>query len=112
MRGRGGHAASPHLNVDPIVIASQIVVALQTLVSRETPPLEPAVLTLASIHAGTTFNVIPDTCQILGTVRTCSNSLQDRLERRITELAQGIAHGMQAEPTSFTCASTRRRSTT
>jgi amidohydrolase len=97
VKGRGGHAATPHLNVDPIVVASQIVVALQTLVSREAPPLEPAVITIGSIHAGTTFNVIPDRVELLGTVRTYSRSLQDRLERRIPELVKGIARSLQAD---------------
>jgi amidohydrolase len=94
--GRGGHAAMPHVAVDPIVVASHIVVALQTLVSRETPPLAPAVITIGSVRAGTTFNVIPDQCELLGTIRTYSPQLQDKLERRIGELTQGIAAAMGA----------------
>jgi amidohydrolase len=78
-------------------VASQVVVALQTLVSREVPPLEPAVITVASLHAGTTFNVIPDAAELKGTVRTYSRQLQEKLERRINELVQGIARAMQAE---------------
>jgi hippurate hydrolase len=96
VRGRGGHASMPHVAVDPIVVASHIVVALQTLVSRETPPLEPAVVTIGHIQAGTTFNVIPDSCELRGTVRTYSSRLQDKLERRIGELARGIAVAMGA----------------
>jgi amidohydrolase len=96
VRGRGGHASMPHVAVDPIVVASHIVVALQTLVSRETPPLEPAVLTIGHMKAGTTFNVIPDDCELLGTVRTYSSRVQDRLERRIQDLARGIAAAMGA----------------
>jgi amidohydrolase len=97
IRGRGGHASMPHASVDPIVIASQVVVALQTMVSRETPPLEPAVVTIGSIKAGTTFNVIPDTAELLGTVRTFSSRLQEKLEKRIPELVHGIVAAMGGE---------------
>jgi amidohydrolase len=97
VRGRGGHAATPHLTVDPIVVAAHIVTALQTLVSREVGPLSPAVVTVGQLTAGTTFNVIPDTASIRGTVRTYSATLQDALEARIKELAGGIASAMRAE---------------
>lgn len=93
--GRGGHAARPHLAVDPIVIAAQIVTALQTLVSREIEPSEAAVVTVGSLEAGTTFNVIPDTARILGTVRTYSDEVQGQLEQRIGALAGGIARAMR-----------------
>jgi amidohydrolase len=97
VRGRGGHAATPHLTVDPIVVGAYIITALQTLVSREVGPLSPAVITVGHMTAGTTFNVIPDTATIRGTVRTYSAKLQDALEARIKELAQGIAGAMRAE---------------
>jgi amidohydrolase len=97
IRGRGGHASMPHIAVDPIVVASHVIVALQTMVSRESPPLEPAVVTIGSIQAGTTFNVIPDFAEMKGTVRTYSTALQDKLERRIPELVRGIAQALGAE---------------
>jgi amidohydrolase len=97
VNGRGGHASRPNLTVDPVVIAAQIVVALQTLVSREIPPDEEAVVTVGSIDAGTTFNVIPDTARIRGTVRTYSDDVQALLERRIAELASGIAQAMRGD---------------
>ena len=70
MHGRGGHGAAPHTTIDPIVQAAQLVVSLQTLVSREMNPVEPAVVTVGSIHGGTKHNVIPDTCQLQLTVRS------------------------------------------
>lgn len=97
VNGRGGHASRPHEAVDPIVIAAQIVVALQTLVSREVPAGEPAVITVGSLEAGAAFNVIPDTARIRGTVRTYSEEVQAQIERRIGELAQGIARAMRGD---------------
>jgi amidohydrolase len=97
VRGRGGHASTPHVTVDPIVVGAHIITALQTLVSREVGPLSPAVITVGDLHAGTTFNVIPDTALLRGTVRTYSTRLQDALEARIGELARGIASAMRAE---------------
>ena len=70
VQGRGGHAAYPAENVDPVVIGAQIVVALQSLVSRETDPMESAVLSTCVFNAGDAFNVIPDTAELAGTVRT------------------------------------------
>jgi amidohydrolase len=97
--GAGGHAARPHLAVDPVVIASHIVVALQTLVSRELNPFESAVLTVGKLAAGTTFNVIPESATIEGTVRTYSVQIQDLLERRITEMATLVGEAMRASVT-------------
>jgi hippurate hydrolase len=65
MHGRGGHGASPHTTIDPIVQAAQLIVSLQTIVSREIDPVEPAVVTVGSIHGGTKHNVIPDSCRKL-----------------------------------------------
>jgi amidohydrolase len=96
VQGKGGHAARPQLAVDPIVVASYIITALQTLLSREVPATEQAVLTIAHLEAGTTFNVIPDTARMRGTVRTYSPELQDLIERRINEIAHGIAAAMRA----------------
>jgi amidohydrolase len=95
--GRGGHASRPHTTVDPVVVASQIVVALQTLVSREVEPGVPAVITLGALLAGTTFNVIPDRAQIMGTIRTYDAGLMEQLEARIETVAKGVASALRAE---------------
>ncbi len=94
VRGKGGHAAMPHFSVDPIVIAAHIVVALQTLISRETSPFDPAVITVGQIQAGSAFNIIPETAQILGTMRAFTAEHRAYLNRRIQELASGIATAM------------------
>src|SRR5215467_6473953 len=69
VKGKGGHAAMPHGSVDPIVISAYIITALQTLISRETSPFWPAVITIGTIQAGTAFNIIPETVQMQGTMR-------------------------------------------
>lgn len=76
----GGHAAQPHNAVDPIVMASEIVLAMQTLVSRLTNPLDPVVLTITQIHAGDAYNVIPDHAILRGTVRTYTLAALDRIK--------------------------------
>ena len=87
--GRQAHGAAPHLSVDPIVTASQVVLALQTIRSRNTPPLEPSVLTVGVLKAGQRFNIIPATAELEGTVRTFSLGVQDTYERRIREILDG-----------------------
>jgi amidohydrolase len=99
IRGRGGHAALPHLAVDPVVVAAYVVVGLQTLVSREVAPDRPAVVTVASLAAGTTANVIPDTAILTGTLRAMDPSVGRTLARRIGELATSVAAGMRASAT-------------
>lgn len=89
--GRGGHAAAPHQTVDPIVVAAEIVTALQTIVSRRRDPADPAVVTVTGIHAGTTHNVIPETARLVGTVRTYSADFRDRIPRLVEDLVTGIA---------------------
>lgn len=95
VRGKGGHGAMPDLTVDAVVIAAQIVTALQTLVSRETWPKAPVVVTLGSIHGGTAFNIIAGEVVIQGTLRTFDATLRQRLLRRIDDLARGIATAMR-----------------
>src|SRR5699024_8802885 len=68
--GKGGHAATPHLTVDPLVVGSQILLNLQPIVSRQVDPVKPAVVTVATFEGGDSFNVIPDTASLRGTVRT------------------------------------------
>ncbi len=94
--GRGGHGALPHQALDPVPIASTIVLALQTLVSRETSPAEQAVITVGALRAGESFNVIPETAQLVGTLRTFSDRERERLLRRLGELSAGIAAGFGA----------------
>jgi hippurate hydrolase len=80
-----------------VVVASQIVVALQTLVSREVEPGVPAVITLGAFLAGTAFNIIPDRAQILGTIRTYDAGVMEHLEARIEAVAKGVASALRAE---------------
>ncbi len=93
--GRGGHAAEPHNTADTIVIGSQIVGALQTIASRNANPLRSVVVSVTQFHAGTTHNIIPEEAFISGTVRSLDEQVRDLAERRIGELATGIAaaHG-------------------
>ncbi|MCO6419834.1 M20 family metallopeptidase [Siccirubricoccus sp. KC 17139] len=91
IRGRGGHAARPSETVDPIPIAGQVLCSLQTLVSRNADPIEALVMSITQIHAGTAYNIIPDHAELAGTVRTYSPALQDLAERRILEIARGVA---------------------
>jgi hippurate hydrolase len=92
--GKGTHGAMPHTGNDPIVCAAQIVTALQTLVSRETNPEDQAVVTVATIHAGDAFNVIPDTCTIGGTARAFSSKVDAALAGGMRRIAEGIAMAM------------------
>ena len=94
IQGKGGHAAYPSENVDPVVIGAQIVVALQTLVSRETDPMDNAVVSTCVFQAGDAFNVIPDTAVLKGTVRTFLKETRDMMEKRIGEIATGVAAAM------------------
>jgi amidohydrolase len=89
--GRGGHAAMPHQTNDPIVAASQLVTALQSIVARNTDPLASLVISVTKFHAGDAYNVIPQKAEIAGTVRTLQPTMRDTAERRIKETAQGIA---------------------
>jgi len=97
--GKGGHAAHPHRAVDPVVVASHIVTAAQTIVARNVAPLEAAVLSLCSIQAGNhgAFSVIPREAKLVGTVRTFSAEVQDLMEQRLTDLAEATAKALGAE---------------
>jgi amidohydrolase len=94
VRGKGTHAALPHLGHDPMIAAAHIVTALQTLVSRNTHPLESAVVSVTQIHGGDTWNVIPDEAVLRGTVRTFKTELQDAIEAGIRRVATGIASAL------------------
>jgi len=95
VRGRGGHAAKPNETVDPIVIAAQLITALQTLVARETDPVDQAVLSITSVHGGTAFNIIPEEVELKGTLRTFHAATRERHRGRIAALADAIATGMR-----------------
>ena len=95
--GRGGHAALPHLAVDPIMIGAQIIAGLHQVVSRRVDPLDAAVISLCQFHAGDAYNVIPDRAEIAGTVRTLRAETQDEMERLIAQTAKGIAALNDAE---------------
>jgi amidohydrolase len=87
----GGHAAMPHQTADPVLASAQLIVALQTLVSRESPPVEPAVLTIGSIHGGTAPNIIPTRVELQGTLRVFDPPLREHLLRRIRQVMDGTA---------------------
>ena len=89
--GKGGHAALPYMGVDPVPIACQIVQGFQTIVSRNKKPVDAAVVSVTMIHAGEATNVIPDACEIQGTVRTFTYETLDLIERRMQEVAEGVA---------------------
>jgi len=89
--GRGGHGALPHQARDPIVAASNIVLALQTIVSRNIGPLDAGVVSVTEFKAGDSFNVIPTTARLRGTIRAFQKEIIELLERRLREIAQGVA---------------------
>jgi len=95
VHGRGGHGAAPHLAADPIVAAAQIITALQTLVSRETPPLEAGILSITMLRAGTAFNIIPDRVEMSGTLRCFKPTLREQLVAGVTRTAEGIASALR-----------------
>lgn len=89
--GKGGHAAMPHLGVDPIVVASHIVVALQSIASRNVSALDSVVVTIGMVKAGTANNIIPDTAELIGTLRTLKEETRRQAQERINEIATQIA---------------------
>ena len=95
--GRGGHAAKPHLAVDPIVAAAQVVTGLQTIASRGIDPLEGAVVSVTQIHGGDTWNVIPETVVLRGTTRSFSPSVRDQMAPAIRRIAEGACRACGAE---------------
>lgn len=99
VRGVGGHGAYPQATKDPIVLASEIVVALQTIVSREKDPLDPAVVTVGSIHGGTKHNIIPDEVRLQITVRAYKEEVRKKIIASIERIARGtaLAAGMPAD---------------
>jgi amidohydrolase len=97
VRGKGGHGAMPHLGIDPVVAAAHLVTMLQTIVSREIAPKDPAVFTVGSFHAGTTFNVIPDEAKLQGTVRCLDSQVRRSMPERLERILKGLCSAMGAE---------------
>ena len=97
LTGKGGHGAGPDTTIDPVVCAAQIVNALQTIVSRNIEPLKPAVVSVTSIHAGTAFNIIPQTAELNGTIRTFEPEIREKVHRRFEEIVRGTAQAMGCE---------------
>ena len=99
IQGKGGHGAFPHLAIDPIPIAAQLVSALQTVVSRSTSPNDSVVFSITKIHAGDAYNVIPDSARLSGTVRTFSMDKMRQIETQVQDLAQSTAAASGASAT-------------
>jgi len=96
VRGKGGHGAAPHTTVDPVVLAARIVLDLQTIVSREVNPTDPAVVTVGSIHGGTKHNIIPNEVKLQLTVRTTKDSVRDHVLKAIDRVCKAAAQGARA----------------
>lgn len=95
IKGKGAHGASPNASVDPIVISSYVIQALQTLVSREISPTDPAVITVGTIHGGTAQNIIPDEVKLSGIIRTMKNEHREYIKERLVQLVEGIVKSMR-----------------
>jgi len=91
IRGIGGHGSAPENTKDPVVVAAQVIMALQTIVSRENSPLDPAVVTVGSIHGGTRYNIIPDEVNLQLTVRTYKEEVRQRVLASIERIVKGVA---------------------
>ena len=96
IHGKGSHAALPHNGIDPVPIAAQLVQAFQTIISRNKKPVDAGVISVTMIHAGEATNVVPDSCELQGTVRTFTVEVLDMIEQRMREISQGICAAMGA----------------
>src|SRR6185295_14650716 len=96
VKGRGGHGSAPHTTIDPIVLAARIILDLQTIVSRETNPLDPCVVTVGSIHGGTKHNIIPNEVKLQVTVRTTKDSVRKNTLEAIERIAKAQAAAARA----------------
>ena len=97
IKGKGGHGGMPHLSVDPILISAHVITALQTILSREIAPTETGVLGFGTIRGGTAFNVVSDTVELAGTIRTLDDSVRDYILRRVEEISSQVAQAMRGE---------------
>ena len=91
IEGLGGHAARPHICIDSVLVGSQLITALQSIVSRSVDPLESAVVSICEFHAGNARNVIPQTAELRGTVRTLTAEVRELVEKRVREVVAGVA---------------------
>ncbi len=96
IQGRGGHGSTPHITVDPILVAAHLVVSLQTIVSRSVDPLRSAVVTVGKIEGGSAHNIIPTQANLLGTARSFESDIQDLVERRLSEIVDGTCRAFGA----------------
>jgi hippurate hydrolase len=90
IRGKGSHAALPHNGIDPVPVACQMVQAFQTIISRNKKPVDAGVISVTMIHAGEATNVVPDACELQGTVRTFTIEVLDMIERRMRQVAEHV----------------------
>jgi amidohydrolase len=97
IKGKGGHGAHPNTTIDPVVMASNLILALQSIVSREIPPTDPAVITIGSIHGGTAPNIIPEEVNLSGIIRTMKKEHREYVKRRVIEVTEGIAGSMRGK---------------
>lgn len=97
IKGKGAHGAHPDTGIDPVLIASSVVVALQNIVSREIPPTDPAVITIGTIHGGTAQNIIPEEVTISGIIRTLRREHRSYVKRRLVEVTEGIVNSMRGK---------------
>lgn len=95
--GKGGHGAVPHAAIDPIAVGAEIVMALQTVISRNIDPILPGVVTIGSFRSGNAGNVIPPTAELSGTLRSITVEERAEIHRRVQQIVHGIAHAMRAE---------------
>ena len=101
VKGKGGHAAIPDLTIDPIVISSQIILGIQTIISRKMNPVDKALISVTKVHSGSAYNVIDDEVKLGGTIRTFKESTRKNIENKIIDIAKGIsqANGADSEIT-------------
>ncbi len=97
LRGKGAHAAMPHLGLDPVPAAAQLITAFQTIINRNKRPIDTGVISVTMVKAGEATNVIPDSVELQGTVRTFTVEVLDLIERRMRELTQGLAGAFELE---------------
>jgi len=91
IEGHGGHAARPHKCIDSVLVGAQLITALQSIVARSVDPLDSAVISICEFHAGNTHNVIPQTAELRGTVRSLTSEVRELLEKRVREVVAGVA---------------------
>ncbi len=97
IRGKGSHGALPHMGIDPVPIACQMVQAFQTIISRNKKPIDAGVVSVTMIHAGEATNVVPDSCELQGTVRTFTTEVLDLIERRMKQIAEHTCAAHEAK---------------